>query len=135
MLARELAQASALGAEHESKRTGERRAFQCLARLLGEPHAQHAALAELVQGLREILDEDHRHNVERAARGLGQCAVQRRAVPLGHDQARRAECRGLAERRADILWVGHLIEHEQDAVRIDIIQRDEGQGLGSRRTP
>ena len=26
--------------------------------------------------------------------------------------------------------VGHLIEHEQDAVRIDIIQRDEGQGLG-----
>jgi hypothetical protein len=37
--------------------------------------------------LREILDEDHRHDVERAAGSLGKHAVQGRAVALGHDEA------------------------------------------------
>jgi len=108
VLARELPQAFAFGAEHESKRSRQRRSFQRLIRLLGKPHAKYVALAELAQGLREILDKDHRHNVERAARRLGENAVQRRTVPLGHDQACGAECRGRAERRADILRVGHL---------------------------
>ena len=72
MVARELPQASALGAEHERKRARERRSLQRLASLLGKPHAKKAALAELGQGLREILDQDDRDKIERAARRLGQ---------------------------------------------------------------
>ena len=84
----------------------------------------HAALAEFSQGLGEILDEHDRHDVERAARGFGERAQEGRAVPLGHHQSSGAEGGGGAERRADILRVGHLVKHQQDAVRIDVVEPD-----------
>src|SRR5262245_23837742 len=67
MLAGEMPQALAFGAEHERKRAREVRVLKRHARLFGKAHAEKAAVAELSQALREILDEDHGHEVERSA--------------------------------------------------------------------
>ena len=87
MLLAQLPQAAALGAEHERERPRQRDRLQRLIAFLGEPDAQKAKLAELGEGLGEILDEDDRHDVERAAGDLGERAGERRAVPLGQNQA------------------------------------------------
>ena len=50
-------------------------------------------------------------------------------MPLGQHERRGAEGCGGAQGRADILRVGHLVEHEQGAFRVDILERDRGQGL------
>ena len=64
---------------------------------------------------------------------LAKHAGQGRAVPLGHDEAGGAEGGGGAQRGADILRVGHLIEHEQHAAGVDVVERDRGQRLGFER--
>src|SRR5262245_64914015 len=74
MLTGEMAQALAFGAEHERKRAREVSALERHARLFGEAHAEKAAVAERGQALREIRDEDHGHEVERAACGFGKRA-------------------------------------------------------------
>ena len=74
MLARELAQALTLGAEHERERTHQLRALERGAGFLGETDALKATLAKPGQRLREIFDEDDGHDVERAARGFGKRA-------------------------------------------------------------
>jgi hypothetical protein len=130
MLAREVAQAPAFGAEHERKRTREVRVLKGHARLFGEAHAEKAAISKLRQALREILDENHRHEVERPARGLGKRARKRRAVPLGHDETRSAERRGRAQGGADILRIRHLIEHEKEGGGIDVLERERRERFG-----
>ncbi len=124
----ELAQAFAFGAEHEGKRAGEGRVLERAFGFFRETDAQDAAVAELGQRLGEVLDEHDGHEVERAARGLGEHARKRRAVALGQHEAGGAEGGRRAERRADIMRIGHLIEHEQDAVGIDVVQADRRQG-------
>ena len=79
MLARQLTEAFALGAEHEGERLrqGKRprvRSPPSSAR----PTRKKPALAELGESLREILDEHDRHEVESAACDLGERAGQRR---------------------------------------------------------
>jgi len=56
-------------------------------------------------------------------------------VALRHDQGRGAKGCGGTQGRADIVRVGHLIEDKEDAVRVDRIERDRGQGLGFDRHP
>src|ERR1700752_3239225 len=103
MLAGELAQAFALGAEHQREWAGERSSLERLSTFLGEAYSEKAALAKLRQALRQILDENDRHEIERAAGGLVQGAVQRRAVAFGHDQAGGIEGGGGAQQGANIL--------------------------------
>jgi hypothetical protein len=129
MLPRELAQAFAFGAEDKRKRSRQRRILESLACLLGEPHPQIASLAQLRETLREVLDEDHRHDVERSARGFGEHAGERRAVPLGQDEAACAESRRRAQCGADILRVGDLIEHEQNTVGLHLVEPEWRQWL------
>ena len=129
MLPRELAQAFAFGAEHKRKRSRQRRVLESLVCLFGEPHPQITALAQLREALREILDEDHWHDVERSARGFGEHAGERRAVPLGQDEAACAESRRRAQSGADILRVGDLIEHEQNTVGLHLVESEWRQWL------
>ena len=107
--------------------------LQRLIAFLGKPDAQVAALAEFGESLRKILDEHDGHDVERAARGLGERAVRGRAVPLGQTEARCAEGGGRAERGADIMRVGDLIEHDEDAIGIGLVEPDGRQLLDLER--
>ena len=51
-------------------------------------------------------------------------------MPLRQHDARRPEGSGGAQYGADILRVGDLVEHEQDALGAYIVEFDRGQGLG-----
>ncbi len=103
--------------------------LQSFARLFGKAHPQDAALAEHGQALREILDEDHRHDVERAAGSLGKHAVQGRAVALGHDEAEAPKA--AAERNAAPTFCGSVTWSSTSRMpsRVDLVERDRGQGL------
>ena len=70
-------------------------------------------LLQLGQRAREVLHQRDRHVLERAGGRLGQRAVERRAVPSRHDEPGRAEHRGRAQDGADVVRVGHLVEHDQ----------------------
>jgi hypothetical protein len=50
-------------------------------------------------------------------------------VPFGHYEATCAECRRRAQGGADILRIGDLIEHEQDAIGFDLVERHRGKWL------
>ena len=107
--------------------------LQRLITFLGESDARIAKLAEFGESLGKILDEHDRHDVERAARDLGERAGQWRAVPLGQNETRCAEGGGRAEHGADIMRIGDLIEHDEDAIGIDLVEPDGRQLLDLER--
>ena len=77
---------------------------------------QYARRANLVERARQIDDADPRHALQRARSGLGERPRFGRRVPVLRDQRGRPERRRAAQDRADVVGIGHLIEHEQRAV-------------------
>lgn len=133
MLLAQLTQTCALGAEHECKRPCQRSRLQRHITFLGESDARIAKLAEFGESLGKILDEHDGHDVERAARDLGERAGKWRAVPLGQNETRCAEGGGRAEYGADIMRIGDLIEHDEDAIGIGLVEPDGRQLLDLER--
>ena len=113
-LARQLAQALALRAQHQRRalRPGQRLdARRCASS--SRPMTVHAELLQLGQRAGEVLHQRDRHMLERAGGRLGQRAVERRAVAARHDEAAGAERRGRAQDGADVVRVGDLVEHDE----------------------
>ena len=133
MLLAQLTQTYALGAEHECERPCQRSRLQRHITFLGESDARIAKLAEFGESLGKILDEHDGHDVERAARDLGERAGEWRAVPLGQNETRCAEGGGRAEHGADIMRIGDLIQHDEDAIGIGLVEPDGRQLLDLER--
>ena len=113
--ARQLAQALALGAEHERDGPRQRLVFdQVLGRAV-EAERDAALLLQLGEGARKVLHQRDGNELERAGGGLRQRAVERRAVAARHDQAGGAEHGGRAQDGADVVRVGDLVEHDERA--------------------
>ena len=129
-LSRELAQAFALGAKHQGEGEGQCRGLERLGSFLGKSDPEESCLAKLSQALRQIPNQNNGHDIERAARRLGERAGEGGRMPLRQHDARRPEGSGGAQYGADILRVGDLVEHEQDALGAYIVEFDRGQGLG-----
>ena len=134
-LSRQLAETFSLRAEHEGERKGQGSGSPA-PRLPPRPSQRaRTRVRRARQGLRQVSNQDHRHDVESAARGLGQGPGQWRAVPR-----RQHECRGPKDGRraqdgADILRIGDLIEHEQDAFRSTLRGSMGGKEAVSSTTP
>ena len=97
-----------------------------------------AELLQLGQRAREVLHQRDRHVLERARGRLGQRAVERRAVAARHDEAGRAEHRRRAQDGADVVRVGHLVEHDDGpagAVSASSASVGSGSGSASIRAP
>ena len=77
------------------------------------PMTMQVELLQLGQRPREVLHQRDRHMLERAGGRLRQRAVERRAVAPGHDEAAGAERRARAQDGADVVRVGHLVEHDE----------------------
>ncbi len=77
-----------------------------------EAHAAPAEFGQLLHRAREVGRPHHRDHVRGAGRRLGQCAGERRGVPVLHHHAARAERCGRAQDGADVLGVGHLVQHQ-----------------------
>ena len=65
-----------------------------------------------------------------AGGGLGEDAGIGRAVPLGQDERLGAEGGGGADDGADIVRVGHLVEHDDEARLVEIGKLGLGEGIG-----
>ena len=67
---------------------------------------------------------DDRHMFEAAGGGFRQHARHLRRVAFGHDDGVDAEGRRRTQNRADIMRIGDLVEHENDAARRSRCRRD-----------
>ena len=76
---------------------------------------QKPASAKLVQCAGDIDHFDIGHGFHRARRGLGQCAGLGRGMAVLHHHGGHAESGGGAQDRADIVGIGKLVQHQNDA--------------------
>ena len=93
---------------------------------------------QLVERPRQVRHEGDRHEFQRAGRGFGEDAIERRAVPARHDQARGSEHGRRAQDGADVMRVGDLIEHQQGSRagrRREFLERGLGKFLGLEHGP
>ena len=140
MLAGEAPEAAALGAQHQRDARRQVELGQGAFRLLLQPQAPEPGLFDLLQRPGKVGDAQERHLLERARGCLGQHAGHRRRAVLRHQHGQRAEGGGRAQDGADIVRVGHLVEHDNDLRRIILGQRCQkrieiafGQFLGGQR--
>ena len=129
----ELAQALALGAEHQRERRAQRQSGEVVPRRsLSRPITRKPRCLQRGQPARQVLHVDQRHVLERAGGGLGQHAGRLRAVARRGDDAVGGEGGGRAEDGADIVRIGDLVEHQHDAVAGKSSTAGEGSGSASR---
>ena len=90
-----------------------------------------AGFLQGAQGARQIGHPGAGQAFGGAGRGLGQRSGQRRAVPVLNDDAACAEGERRAKDGADILRIGQLVQHDEDAARRmgQIVQFDALQRL------
>ena len=92
------------------------------------------SLLHRVDGAREVLLERDRHELERAGGRFRQRRIERRAVAARHHETAGSEHGARAQDGADVVRVGHLIEHHERPAGIrgrrDFVQARLGQRLG-----
>ena len=84
---------------------------------------------------RKVLHPHQRDMLEPAGRGLGEHAGLGRPVPLGQHERIGAEGGGGADDGADIVRVGHLVEHDDELGVRRGLQIQLGEGIGEDRDP
>jgi len=117
-----LAHALALGAEDERDPGRAERFGQGHIRLAGEADPPEAGGGHIVERAGEIDDADPGHGLERPRRRLGERSGFGRGVPVLRDHAQGVERRRGAQDRADIVRIGDLIEDEQRAMILRLIE-------------
>ena len=116
MFARQAPQAAVFGAENERQRPFEPRRLQRRRRFRIEADAPIAEIAELAHRSREVGHRADRHVLEAAGGGLGERAGEFGRVPLGRHQRVDGEGGAGAQDRADVVRIGDLVEHDDEAV-------------------
>ena len=131
-VARQLAQALALGAQHQRHAVRPVARPRCAsAASPSRPSTRTAELLQLGERAGQVLHQRHGHVLERARGRLGQRAVERRAVAARHDEAGGAEHGGRAQDGADVVRVGDLVEHDQRPAARRAPARSASVGSGS----
>jgi hypothetical protein len=104
----------AFGAQHQRQRAGAGRPGRavCPASSL-VPTTADAALLQLVQRARQVGHHQVGHGLGRAAGHLGHGGVDAHGVVLGCDDRMRTGAVGHAQAGAQVVRVGHAVEHQQ----------------------
>ncbi len=133
MLAGVVPHAFALGAQHQRHPLRAERVLELGFGIPGEPDPPEPRLGNLIERSGEVDDPGPRHPLERAGRRLGDHPAFRRRMAVLGDDAERPERRRGAEDGADIVGVGHLVEHQQQrpvwCVGQQAIEPDIGERL------
>ena len=104
----------ALGAEHQRDAALRPIASASVSvGLAGQPDPPEARLGDFVERAGEVDDAHPGHDLQRARGGARERARFGRRVAVLRDDAERIERRRRAQDRADIVRIGHLIEHQQ----------------------
>ena len=115
----------AFGAEDQGDRTRRQRFGEFRFGFAGQADPPVARLGDVLERAGEIDHPHPRHDLERSRGGLGERPAFRRRVAVLRDQRRGAERGGRAEDRADVVRIGHLVEHHERPVRLRIEQIGE----------
>ena len=132
-LARQPAQPRPFGAQHPGERprqVGVEQVFGAAGLGAGQPHA---AILELAQRPGKIGDGDDRHRVRRARGRLGDRRIDADRAVLGHDHRVRAERVGAAQARAQVVRIGHAVEHQQQRRLVETFEHVVERAVRQRR--
>jgi hypothetical protein len=119
----QLAHALAFGAEHQRQRADQIELPDRARRVLGGADDADLALLQLVQGPRQVGDHEVRHRLGGAARHLGDGGVDADRMVLGRHHRMGAGPVGHAQAGAEVVRVGHAVEHQHQRRSFDEIER------------
>lgn len=117
MLAGQPAHALALGAHHQHARPAQVEIKDLLGRLAGGTDDPQPLLLQLLQRARQVGHRHQRHHFGSAAGDLAHRGVEGRRLVLGHDHRLHSGSIGGAQAGAEIVRIGHPVEHQQQRYR------------------
>ncbi|MGY4489019.1 hypothetical protein ACVWWR_008210 [Bradyrhizobium sp. LM3.2] len=123
-------QALAFRAQHQRERLAQRDLGEIRAAFTVQPDGLETELVQRGQCAGEVLYRHDRYQLQRAGGGLGQHTGRFRTVARGGDDRLHGEGRSRAQDGADIVRIGDLVEHQHDAVLLQILDVGRGQGIG-----